>query len=99
MNTYEFQPIAGFFNEAMKNIYLIRDLARVTGYSVDTLKFYLKIKLIKEVSRGIETNFRFFDDSTVDTLAVIRKLRKEGKSIEEIRENLKDIKAGRDELL
>ncbi len=72
----------------MRNIYLIRDLAQVTGYSVDTLKFYLKIKLIKEISRGIETNFRFFDDSTVDMLKHIRNLRKEGKSLEHIKKKL-----------
>ncbi len=72
----------------MKNIYLIRDLAQVTGYSVDTLKFYLKIELIKEVSRGIETNFRFFDDSIVDRLKYIRNLRKEGKSLEQIKKKL-----------
>ena len=72
----------------MKNIYLIRDLAQATGFSVDTLKFYLKIKLVKEVSRGMETNFRFFDDSTVERLRYIRSLRKEGRSLKQIREKL-----------
>ncbi len=83
----------------MKNIYLIRDLAQVTGYSVDTLKFYLKIELIKEISRGIETNFRFFDDSTVEQLKRIRGLRKEGRSLEQIRGKLVNIRIGEDELL
>ena len=69
----------------MSNIYLVKDLAAETGYSVETLKFYLKIRLIKEIARGIETNFRFFDDSTVDTLRNIRTLRKQGMSIEQIR--------------
>ncbi len=83
----------------MKNIYLIRDLAQVTGYSVDTLKFYLKIELIKEISRGIETNFRFFDDSTVEQLKRIRGLRKEGRSLEQIRGKLVNLRIGEDELL
>ena len=83
----------------MGNIYLIRDLAQATGYSVDTLKFYLKIKLIKEISRGIETNFRFFDDSTVERLGRIRSLRKEGKSLEKIKKKLAGFGGGEDELL
>jgi len=72
----------------MKNVYLIKDLAQVTGYSVDTLKYYLKIGLIKEVARGFETNFRFFDDSTVEELKKIRQLRKDGSSIKLIKEKL-----------
>jgi len=83
----------------LKNIYLIRDLAQVTGYSVDTLKFYLKIKLIKEISRGVETNFRFFDDSTVEQLRHIRVLRKKGSSLEQIRGKLLIPRIGEDELL
>jgi DNA-binding transcriptional MerR regulator len=68
-----------------RNIYLIKDLAYVTGHSIDTLKFYLKIGLMKEVARGIETNFRFFDDSTVERLSIIRDLRKDGMSLENIK--------------
>ena len=83
----------------MKNIYLIKDLAQVTGYSVETLKYYLKIGLVKEVSRGVETNFRFFDDSTVDTLKRIRDFRKQGESIEDIRKKILPERKGEDELL
>ena len=83
----------------MNNIYLIKDLAAKTGYSVETLKFYLKIKLIKEVTRGMETNFRFFDDSTVEILKNIRTLRKEGMSIEQIRIEISKNRKGPDELL
>lgn len=83
----------------MKNIYLIKDLAQVTGYSVDTLKYYLKIRLIEEIGRGPETNFRFFDDSTVERLKLIRELRKKGNSIEEIKKNLSRARKGEDELL
>jgi DNA-binding transcriptional MerR regulator len=70
------------------NIYLIKDLARITGYSIHTLKFYLKIGLIKEVSRSPETRYRYFNDSTVELLNKIHALRKEGKSIQEIRDEL-----------
>lgn len=70
------------------NIYLIKDLAHLTGYSIYTLKFYLKIGLIKEVSRSPETRFRYFDDSIVENLRKIRALRKEGRSIREIKNEL-----------
>ncbi len=72
----------------MTNIYLIKDLARFTGYSIHTLKYYLKIGLFKEISRSPETHFRYFDDSTVEKLSRIRLMRKEGKSIKEIKNEL-----------
>lgn len=70
------------------NIYLIKDLARSTGFSIYTLKFYLKIGLFKEISRSPETRFRYFDDSTIEQLKKIRELRKAGKSINEIKNEL-----------
>lgn len=72
----------------MPNTYLIKDLARLTGYSIHTLKFYLKIKLIKEVGRSPETRFRYFDDTTVEKLKKIHHLRKEGMSLKEIKNEL-----------
>ncbi len=70
------------------NIYLIKDLARYTGYSVYTIKYYIKIGLIKEVGRSPETGFRYFDNSVVDRLKRIRSMRREGKSIREIKNEL-----------
>ncbi len=72
----------------MPNIYLIKDLARLSGYSIHTLKFYLKIGLIKEVSRSLETRYRYFDDSTIERLKKIHLLRRSGKSIQEIKNEL-----------
>jgi len=72
----------------MNQIYLIKDLARITGYSIHTLKYYLNIGLIKEVSRSPETRFRYFDDSTVQMLKKIRTLRRAEKSIKEIKNEL-----------
>jgi len=70
------------------NIYLIKDLARITGHSVYTIKYYLKIGLITEVSRSPETGYRYFDNSSVEKVNLIRSLRKAGKSIKEIYELL-----------
>lgn len=68
----------------MHNLYLVKDLARLTGLSIDTIKFYLKIGLISEVGRSPETNFRYFDDSTVDRLKQIIDLRRKKRPIKEI---------------
>ena len=70
------------------NLYLIKDLARITGLSNDTVKFYLKIKLISEVGRSPETNFRYFDDSTVKRLNEIIEMRRNKRPIKEILERL-----------
>jgi len=69
-------------------VYLIKDLARMTGYSIHTLKYYLNIGLIKEISRSPETRYRYFDDTSIELLKKIRVLRKEGKSIKEIKNEL-----------
>ncbi len=70
--------------EIITNIYLIKDLSRMSGHSIYTLKFYLKLGLLKESGRSPETNFRYFDDSALERLATIRSLRKQGKSLAEI---------------
>jgi DNA-binding transcriptional MerR regulator len=72
----------------MDNIYLIKDLARLSGYSIYTLKYYLKIGLISELSRSPETRYRYFDDSTIERLRKIRILRKAGRSIKEVKNEL-----------
>lgn len=64
------------------------DLARLSGYSIHTIKYYLKIGLIKEIGCSPETRYRYFDDSTIELLKKIRSLRKEDKSIREIKNEL-----------
>lgn len=66
------------------NIYLIKDLSRLSGHSIHTLKFYLKRGLIKESGRSPQTRFRYFDDTTLSQLAQIRAFRKQRKSLAEI---------------
>lgn len=69
----------------MENPYLIKDLSALSGYSVYTIKFYLKLGLIKEVSRSPETNFRYFDDRTLEDLKKIHAFRVQSKSLKEIK--------------
>lgn len=68
----------------MKSIYLIKDLAKVSGFSTHTLKFYLRVGLLKEIGRGPATNFRYFDESSHDRLKTIRKLQKKKLSLKKI---------------
>ena len=69
----------------MKTVYLIKDLSQTTGLSVYTIKYYLKIGLISEFGRSPGTNFRYFDEQTVDHLKIIRHYREEGKSLKQIK--------------
>lgn len=73
----------------MGNIFLLKDLARISGQSIHTIKYYLKIGLLKEEGRSPETHFRYFNNSTLRRLKAIRRLRKQNKSIREIKELLK----------
>lgn len=66
------------------NIYLLKDLARLSGQSIHTLKFYLKRGLIQEAGRSPATRFRYFDDATLSALSTIRALRKQRKSLADI---------------
>ncbi len=72
----------------MKTIYLLKDLAKVSGHSTHTLKFYLRLGLLKEIGRSPATNFRYFDGSSFSRLKEIRKLQKKKLSLKEIQEYL-----------
>lgn len=72
----------------MKNIYLLKDLAKISGHSTHTLKYYLRLGLLREIGRSPETNFRYFDDSSSARLREIRRLQKKNYSLKEIYEQL-----------
>jgi len=72
----------------IRNIYLIKDLARLSGHSIYTVKYYLKLGLFKEFGRSPETNYRYFDDAALKSLEKIHSLRKQGRSIKEIKDEL-----------
>ena len=69
----------------MKNIYLLKDISRISGQSIHTIKYYLKLGIVKEIGRSPDTNFRFFDDSTIETLNKIRELRRNKIPLKEIK--------------
>jgi len=69
-----------------KKIYLIKDLSRLSGLSIYTIKYYLKMGLVKEVSRSQETNFRYFNDITLERLQRIIALRREKVPLKKIQD-------------
>lgn len=79
------KPVGPEIRNNVKNIYLIKDLARMSGLSTHTLKFYLRIGLLKEFGRSPETNFRYFDDGSLKTIQKIRSLQTRDKTLSEIK--------------
>lgn len=69
----------------MKTIYLIKDLSQASGLSTYTIKYYIKFGLISEFGRSPGTNFRYFDENTLETLRLIREYRAQGKSLKKIK--------------
>lgn len=68
----------------MANIYMIGDLARHTKYPIDTLNYYLRIGLIKEVGRSERSNYRYFDDSSIEQIKRIQELRMQKVPVKEL---------------
>lgn len=70
------------------SIYLLKDISRLSGQSIHTVKYYLKIGLLKESGRSPETNFRYFNDDSLTQLNRIRELRKQGLSLLNIKKSI-----------
>ncbi|MFH1593487.1 MAG: MerR family transcriptional regulator [Candidatus Omnitrophota bacterium] len=69
-----------------ENVYLMKDVGRLSGLSIYTIKYYLKLGLLAETGRSPETNFRYFDNSTIEKLNKIRAMRKDKVSLRKIKE-------------
>jgi len=65
--------------------YLLKDIARQSGLSIHTVKYYLKAGLIKEAGRSPETNYRYFTGAAVTKLKKIRDYRKNKISLRKIK--------------
>ena len=74
----------------MRNIYLLKDLATISGHSIHTIKYYLKLGLFKEFGRSPTTGFRYFSDESLEKLKIIRTLRKSNTSLKDIKKELAD---------
>lgn len=74
---------------ALDKLYLVKDLSRLTGHSVYTIKYYLKLGLIHESGRSPVTRFRYFDDAAIERLQRIRAWRREQRSLRDIADLLR----------
>lgn len=63
----------------------IRDVARISGFSKDTIRWYEKIGLIEldQQSRN-SNNYRVYDQATLDRLIHIRQLKAFGFTLKEV---------------
>jgi len=68
----------------MSPVFLIGDLASRTGLSIHAINYYIRLGLIKEVTRAERSGFRLFSDDTVKDLEEIIRLRQRKISIREI---------------
>ena len=75
---------------------LIGDLAKKSGFSRDTIRFYQKRGLIKgEPDKSAGNNYRRYDNSTVDRLRLIKLAKTLGFTLREISGLIDDWEGGR----
>ena len=70
--------------EGRARIYMMGDVARETGLSIDTLNYYLRIGLLEAVDRSDRNGYRYFDDTSITFLERVKVLRLEKVPIKEI---------------
>jgi DNA-binding transcriptional MerR regulator len=66
-------------------MYSIRQVAKITGFSPDTLRYYEKIGLFKSPQRG-KGGVRKYTDDNIHLLTSLNCLKKTGLSLEDIKE-------------
>ena len=72
-------------------MYRIGELSQQTGLSVKTLRYYDEIDLLKPCMIDTWTNYRYYDDNSLEFLKKILYLKKIGFSLEEIKNNINNI--------
>jgi len=72
----------------MKKLMHIGELARLTGCSVETIRFYEKEQLIPHPTRDQVNNYRLYGKETRDDLVLIRRCRSLDMTLDEIRQLL-----------
>ena len=68
----------------MRPVLLIGDLASMTGLSIHTINYYIRLGLIKAVTRSERSGYRLFSRETVEQLASIMALRRKKVPIREL---------------
>ncbi|MDF2678823.1 MAG: MerR family transcriptional regulator [Brevibacillus sp.] len=74
--------------KTMQNKLSIGEMAKLRGVSVDTLRHYDKIGLLKPYHIDPDTGYRYYSISQYEVLGTIKELRRIGFSLEEIKDFL-----------
>jgi len=69
----------------MSNSIKIGELAKQTGCSVETIRFYEKEEILTPPQRSAENNYRIYDRNHVEQLLFIRRCRSLDMSLDEIK--------------
>ena len=67
-------------------LYKIGDFSKKMNVSVKTLRYYDEINLFKPIEIDLFTGYRYYDDSQIDDLNLILKLKDASFSLDEIKE-------------
>ena len=68
-------------------MYTIGEISTISGFSIDTLRYYEKVGLIPPPKRN-QHGVRIYDQPEIETLAILKTLKSAGLSIEEMIEFL-----------
>lgn len=77
-----------------KNFFLIGDLARRSGFSIETLRYYDRWGVLRPRRRDARTGYRYYDESALRALAFIRRAKQAGFTLREIRRVLRAYRRG-----
>lgn len=69
-------------------MYKIGVLAKLTGSSIKSLRYYDKIDLLKPIYIDYYTKYRYYDDNSIKRYYLIQQLKEMGFSLQEIKENI-----------
>lgn len=72
----------------------IGELARRSGFSIDTVRYYDRIGLVRPARRGPVSRFREYEDHALDLLSLVRLAKIAGLSLPEIRKIIKAAQRG-----
>jgi MerR family Zn(II)-responsive transcriptional regulator of zntA len=73
---------------------LIGELAKRSGFAVETLRYYDRGGILRPGRRNPETGYRYYDDSALRALAFIRRAKRAGFTLREIRRVLAAYRRG-----
>ena len=73
-------------------LYKIGDFSKITNTPVRTLRFYGDIGLLVPERVDVFTGYRYYGDAQIKKLKLIQKLKDLGFSLDEIRDNMNNIR-------